>query len=641
LSELFWTEIASELEWENLDEADALRYNLDPKDGDVFSEWWSGAKTNLAYNCLETQIEEGRGDDLALIFEANDAINSTTFTFRELLVEVETLAKALKGLGVGKRDVVVMYLPMIPALAISMLACARIGAIHSVVFAGYSAKALAVRIDDLKPKILLTASASRRGEKVIPLKRIADEALQICERESGFRVERVVVKHNADVDTNDVPYLKIEDVPFDEERDVWWNEFVAEHRNDGKPAPIEFLDSLDTAFILYTSGSTGKPKGIVHTVGGYQTHVYATAKYVLDLHSGRDVVFCTADLGWITGHSYGLYGVLLNGCATVMFEGTPTYPDAGVWWRIVEDRSVSMFYTSPTALNVLRSFGEEFVKQSDRSSLRVLGTVGEPISSETWLWYRRVVGDERLPIVDTWWQTETGGHMIAPLPGATPLKPSSATFPFFGVVPVLLDAASGEAVKGEGSGCLCFAPPPWPGMFHDVFGAHERYVNSYFNVYEGGFFFSGDGARRDDDGYLFLSGRLDDVMSVSGHRIGTAEVESALVQHRWCIEAAVVSIAHEIKGETIVAFAKLDASYKSQTSAEHELIQNVRKEIGPFAAPGRIIIVKDLPKTRSGKIMRRILKKIAARNADDLGDISALADPSVVDDIIDAENKSR
>ena len=331
MSELFWTEIASELEWENLDEADALRYNLDPKDGDVFSEWWSGAKTNLAYNCLETQIEEGRGDDLALIFEANDAINSTTFTFRELLVEVETLAKALKGLGVGKRDVVVMYLPMIPALAISMLACARIGAIHSVVFAGYSAKALAVRIDDLKPKILLTASASRRGEKVIPLKRIADEALQICERESGFRVERVVVKHNADVDTNDVPYLKIEDVPFDEEKDVWWNKFVAEHRNDGKPAPIEFLDSLDTAFILYTSGSTGKPKGIVHTVGGYQTHVYATAKYVLDLHSGRDVVFCTADLGWITGHSYGLYGVLLNGCATVMFEGTPTYPDAGVW----------------------------------------------------------------------------------------------------------------------------------------------------------------------------------------------------------------------------------------------------------------------------------------------------------------------
>ena len=637
----FWTEIAGELYFENLDSS-ASTHNFDPSRGPVHVKWFEGARTNMAYNCLEKQIENGMGDKRALIFEANDEINCTEFTFRELLVEVETFAKFLIAHGVQKGDRVVMYLPMIPALPIAMLACSRIGAVHSVVFAGYSAKSLAQRVHDCKAKMVITASASRRAEKIIPLKKIVDEAMEIC-KSDGFCVNKVVVKHNADIEIEGVPH--VEDVPFHSDRDLWWNESVAEFRTDGKPAPIEFLDSCDTAFILYTSGSTGKPKGVVHSVGGYQTYVYATSKFVFDLHAGEDVLFCTADLGWITGHSYGLYGPLLNGCATVLFEGVPTYPDAGVWWQTVDKYDVTVFYTSPTALRTLQGYGEDPVKRSSRASLRILGTVGAPISSETWLWYHSVVGDDKLPICDTWWQTETGGHIITPLPGATPLKASSATFPFFGIVPVLLDPKDGTEIQGEGEGCLCIKEP-WPGMFLDVHGAHERYENSYFKVYEGGYYFSGDGARRDSDGYLFITGRLDDVMNVSGHRIGTAEVESALVQHSSCIEAAVVSIAHEVKGESIVAYVILDPSrsIEKRSSLEihqRELITNVRMEIGPFAAPERVVIVKDLPKTRSGKIMRRILKKIAAGDVDDFGDVSALADPGVVDEIIKAERHAR
>ena len=650
--ETFWSEIAGELKWdpEDLDVLDTkLAYNFDPKQGDVFVRWFEGAKTNMAYNCLELQIERGLGDSPALIFEANDELDSTTFTFKELLVEVSTVSKFLVAQGVRKGDRVVMYLPMIPALPIACLACARIGAVHSVVFAGYSAKSLAQRIMDCQAKLVITASASRRGEKIIPLKKIVDDALEICAAvPGGSVVERVLVKHNADLDVaiDGVLHRKDSHVPFNANRDMWWNESLADYRMDGKPAPIEYLDSLDTAFILYTSGSTGRPKGIVHSVGGYQTYTYATSKFVFDLKPGQDVVFCTADIGWITGHSYSLYGPLLNGCSTILFEGHPTYPDPSVWWRICDKHKVTVFYTSPTALRTLQGYGEDPVRRTSRASLRILGTVGEPISTETWLWYREVVGDDTLPIVDTWWQTETGGHVITPLPGATPLKPASAGFPFFGVVPALLDPKDGTEIQGEGEGCLCFKGPPWPGIFNDVHGAHERYESSYFKIFEGGYYASGDGARRDADGYYYITGRLDDVMNVSGHRIGTAEVESALVQHPSCIEAAVVSIGHEIKGETIVAFVILDPSRKNEQStpaesAERELISNVRMEIGPFAAPERVIVVNDLPKTRSGKIMRRVLRKIATGNVDDFGDLSALADATVLESVIRAELQTR
>lgn len=644
---MFWSEIAGELRWETAFDGvdkpeEVLEWNFDPSKGEVYVKWFAGGKTNMSFNCLDLQIERGLGDSPALIFEANDAVNSRIFTFNELREEVSTFSKFLVAQGIGKGDRVIMYLPMIPMMPIAMLACARIGAVHSIVFAGYSAKSLAQRVVDCQAKMIITASASRRGKKIIPLKKIVDEALEICMQNDGFSPDRVVVKGNADTRIDDTPFLNIDDVPFNPQRDLWWDDDISQYRMDEKPDPMEFIDSLDPAFILYTSGSTGKPKGVVHALGGYLVYAYATSKFVFDLHPGEDIVFCTADLGWITGHSYTLYGPLLNGCATVLFEGTPTYPNAEIWWNIVDKHRVTIFYTSPTALRTLQGFGDAPVHKSSRATLRILGTVGEPIAKETWLWYHEIIGDKKLPIVDTWWQTETGGHIITPLPGATPLKPSSATFPFFGVEPVLLDPVDGHEIDGEGEGSLCIKRP-WPGIFMDVHGAHERYEKSYFKVFEGGYYASGDGARRDADGYLYVTGRLDDVMNVSGHRIGTAEVESALVQHPICIEAAVVSIGHEIKGETIVAFVILDPLRKKEATQypEQELVFKVRAEIGPFAAPERVIVVKNLPKTRSGKIMRRILKKIAAGNIEDLGDVSALADPGSIEHCIQAEQRAR
>jgi len=638
----FWTEIASELYWrEPLRAEDALDFNMDPARGDVFARWWATKHTNLAYNCLDVQIERGFGDAPALIFEANDEGNSTTFTYRELLDEVKTVAKFFVANGISKGDRIVLYLPMIPALPIAMLACARIGAVHSVVFAGYSAAALAQRIVDCQAKMLICASASRRGNKVISLKAIADEALELCEKKAGFRVEKVMVKHNADMDVSaDVPFIDADSIPFNPERDFWWNESIAFYRNTSiADAPVAWLESNETAFILYTSGSTGKPKGVVHSVGGYMTYVYATSKFVFDLRPTEDTMFCTADLGWVTGHSYGLYGVLLCGAATLLFEGTPTYPDPGVWWRLVDKHDISVFYTSPTALRALQAFGDDYVKASSRASLRILGSVGEPISPDTWRWFHKVVGENRIPVCDTWWQTETSGHVITPLPGATPLKAGAATFPFFGIEPAILNA-QGQEIEGEGEGYLCFKSP-WPGLFRDVHAAHERYENSYFKVFPGGYYFSGDGARRDADGYIFITGRMDDVLNVSGHRIGTAELESALVLHPACVEAACVGIEHKIKGEAIVAFAILDKQERQSEVTEWHLINNVRKEIGPFAAPERVFIVDALPKTRSGKIMRRVLRKIAAgkTSPEDFGDVSTLADPTVVEKLVAAVNK--
>jgi acetyl-CoA synthetase len=624
----FWNEMASELFW--LDDVEESESSWSFDEAAPKNEWFKGIRTNVCYNCLDRNMEAGLEHRTALIFEANDPKHSQKYTYAELLFEVDALAKTMLAYGVQPGDRVVIYAPMIPVLPISMLACARIGAVHSVVFAGFSAASLAQRIKDCQPKLVITASASRRGTKLIPLKKIVDEALSLCDGD-GVRVDKVIVQHNTDI--------KMEVVNMEDERDVWYYVATKDFRYDKKSAPIHWSDGTDPLFILYTSGSTGKPKGIVHSVGGYMTYVYTTSKFVFELQKG-ETMFCTADLGWITGHSYLLYGPLLNGASTVLFEGMPTFPDPGIWWRLVDKYKVSVFYTSPTALRTLRAFGENPVKASSRHSLKILGSVGEPIDIETWNWYRATVGDDSLPVLDTWWQTETGGHVITPLPGATPLKAGSATFPFFGIVPAIIDPSDGSVIEGEGEGCLCFSTG-WPGLMQGVYRDEERY-RSFFSTFKG-YYFSGDGARRDSDGFLFITGRLDDVMNVSGHRIGTAEVESALALHERCLEAAVVGIDHEVKGQSIVAFCVLDKTARrfSKDDNAKELVTNVRKEIGPFAAPSRIIVVESLPKTRSGKIMRRILRKIAAGKTEDFGDTSTLADPSVIRDIIRAATSTR
>ncbi len=606
----FWAEMAEKfLDWyQKWDKV--LEWNFEePK-----IVWFKNAKLNVSYNCLDRHIKNGRKDQIALIWEGNEPGEDKTYTYEQLYWEVNKFANVLKKYGVKKGDRVSIYLPMIPELAIAMLACARIGAIHSVVFGGFSAESLRDRINDAGAKVLITSDGAFRGKKVIPMKANADAAL-----EEAPSVEHVFVVKRTNTE-----------VAWKEGRDHWWHEEMAKE-DVNKECPPEVMDAEDPLFILYTSGSTGKPKGVLHTTGGYLLYAAMTHKYVFDYHDG-DIYWCTADIGWITGHSYIVYGPLANGATTVMFEGVPSYPDYSRFWAIVEKWKVNIFYTAPTAIRACMKEGDEWVNKHDLSSLRVLGTVGEPINPEAWMWYYRVVGKERCPIVDTWWQTETGGILITPLPGATPLKPGSATLPFFGVEPALLDS-NGKEIEGPGEGALVMKRP-WPGMMRTVYGHHQRFKETYFAMYPG-YYFTGDGARRDEDGYYWITGRIDDVINVSGHRLGTAEIESALVSHPAVAEAAVVGYPHEIKGQGIYAYVILKTGYTPSEELAKELKQHVRKEIGPIATPDKIQFVDGLPKTRSGKIMRRILRKIAEGKPDQIGDTTTLADPSVVQKIID------
>ena len=574
--------------------------------------WFSGGELNVSINCIDRHLP-ARADQTAIIWEGDDPTDDAHITYQQLYERVCQLANGLRERGVKKGDRVCIYMPMIPEAAYAMLACARIGAIHSVVFGGFSPQSLQDRILDSDCQVVITADEGVRGGRKIPLKENVDEALNGCPKVHSV----VTVKRTG------------ADVPWNPERDVWYEELTA---HQPLSAEAEVMEAEDPLFILYTSGSTGKPKGVQHSSGGYLLHAAMTHKYVFDYQDG-DIYWCTADVGWITGHSYIVYGPLSNGATTLMFEGVPTYPDASRCWQVIDKHQVNVFYTAPTALRQLMAQGDEFVTRSSRSSLHLLGSVGEPINPEAWDWYHRVVGERRCPIVDTWWQTETGGIMITPLPGATALKPGSASLPFFGVQPALMDAEGNLISEQAASGNLVITGS-WPGQIRSVYGDHQRVIDTYYSTYSG-YYFTGDGARRDEDGYYWITGRVDDVMNVSGHRIGTAEVESALVLHPSVAEAAVVGFPHDLKGEGIYAYVTLMQSDDSEPATlREELIAMVRKEIGPIAKPDAIQWAPGLPKTRSGKIMRRILRKIAADELDNLGDTSTLADPSVVDDLI-------
>ena len=579
--------------------------------------WFEGATLNVCYNCIDRHLP-ARAEQTAIIWEGDDPAHDAQISYRDLLASVCKLANGLKARGVKKGDRVCIYMPMIPEAAYAMLACARIGAIHSVVFGGFSPQSLKDRILDSDCQTVITADQGIRGGRPVPLKENTEAALADCPN-----VHTVVCVRRSG-----------SDVTWNEERDIWYDELTEPQSDICEP---EIMAAEDPLFILYTSGSTGKPKGVQHGTGGYLLHAAMTHKYVFDYHDG-DIYWCTADVGWITGHSYIVYGPLANGATTLMFEGVPTYPDASRCWQIVDKHQVNIFYTAPTAIRQLMSQGNDFVSSTSRASLNVLGTVGEPINPEAWEWYYRVVGDQRCPIVDTWWQTETGGIMITPLPGATQLKPGSATRPFFGVQLALVDENGSVIEATEASGNLVITAS-WPGQIRTIFGDHQRLIDTYYSTYPG-FFFTGDGARRDADGYYWITGRVDDVMNVSGHRIGTAEVESALVLHEAVAEAAVVGFPHAIKGEGIYAFVTLMVGSNADPSQlTNELTDLVRAEIGPFAKPDAIQWAPGLPKTRSGKIMRRILRKIAADDLDDLGDTTTLADPSVVDDLVANRNR--
>ena len=608
--EWFWGEQSKALSWFH-----PWHRVFDADYDEVDFAWYSGGRLNACFNCVDRHLETN-ADTTAIIWAADEPGVYKHITYRELKHHVCRLANVLLSKGVKKGDRVAIYMPMIPEAAYAMLACARIGAVHSVVFGGFSAEALRDRIVDAKCKVVLTANEGMRGGRRVPLKAIVDRAV-----EGMSMVETVLVARRTDAE-----------VPMESGRDFWLDEECKKQRST---CTVAWMGAEDPLFILYTSGSTGQPKGLLHTTGGYLVYAAHTFKHVFDYHPG-DVYCCAADVGWVTGHSYIVYGPLANGATTVMFESIPTYPDAGRYWRMIDDLGINVFYTAPTALRAIAQAGNEPVKKYKRTSLRILGSVGEPINPEIWRWYHDVVGEGRCAVVDTWWQTETGGILISPLPGVTPTKPGSATLPYFGIKPVIVDATTGEELKGNGvEGALCLTAP-WPGQARTVWGDHQRFKDTYFTQYKGKYF-TGDGCRRDEDGYYWITGRIDDVINVSGHRLGTAEVESALVAHETVAESAVVGYPHDIKGQGIYAYVVLSAEHAGQAPEQVKgaLKEKVRQVIGPFAAPDVIHITTGLPKTRSGKIMRRILRKIAAAEYTGLGDISTLADPEVVSRLIE------
>jgi acetyl-CoA synthetase len=606
--EKFWAKQAERIDWIQK----FTRVKNTSFAGDLQIRWYEGGKLNLSANCIDRHLKK-RANQTAIIWEADDpSTPSRKITYRELHESVCKFSNILKGMGVKKGDCVTIYMPMIPEAAFAMLACARIGAMHSIIFGGFSPDAIADRIQDGQSKFVITADGGIRGGKKIPLKTLMDQALKKCPD-----VKKVlVVKHTG------------EKVNFDSMRDLWYHEALKNVSADCAP---EVMDAEDPLFILYTSGSTAKPKGVLHTTGGYLVYVSLTHELVFDYHDG-DIYWCTADVGWVTGHSYGVYGPLSNGATTLMFEGVPNYPTASRFWEVIDKHQVNIFYTAPTAIRALMREGEEPVKKSSRKSLRLLGSVGEPINPEAWLWYHRVVGESRCPIVDTWWQTETGGILISPLPGATDLKPGSATKPFFGIQPMIVDN-EGKELKGVCEGNLCLTDS-WPGQMRTVYRDHERFKQTYFSTYPGRYF-TGDGCKRDEDGYYWITGRVDDVLNVAGHRLGTAEIESALVSNHKVAEAAIVGYPHEIKGQGIYAYVTLKTGIAPTDDLRKELIQWVRSEISPIATPDKLQFAPGLPKTRSGKIMRRILRKIAENQSDALGDTTTLADPSVVKDLVE------
>ncbi len=604
-SDDFWAEQAEtfidwERKWDRVSDVDFASGKI---------AWFEGATLNVSYNCLDRHLPE-RADQVAIIWESDDPNNSESITYSQLHEKVCRFANALRGLGVGEGDRVCLYMPMIIEAAVAMLACARVGAIHSVVFGGFSPDALRDRILDSECKVVITADEGVRGGKPVPLKANVDKAASDCECvEAIVVVERTggKVAWNA--------------------RDVWYHDIVEKASPN---YPCEMFDAENPLFILYTSGSTGKPKGVLHTSGGYLLYAAMTHKYTFDYQEG-DIYWCTADVGWVTGHSYIVYGPLANGATTVMFEGVPNYPDASRFWQVVDKHQINTFYTAPTAIRALMGAGNELVQKTSRSSLRILGTVGEPINPEAWEWYYHVVGEDRCPVVDTWWQTETGGHMITPMPYATPLKPGSASKPFFGVEPQVV-SESGEVLEGQAEGILVLARS-WPGQMRTLYNNHERFIEAYFSTFPGKYF-AGDGVKRDEDGYYWITGRVDDVLNISGHRMGTAEIESALVLADGVAEAAVVGYPHDIKGQGIYAYVSLMAGTEGSENLKRDLVALVRKEIGPIATIDKIQFSPGLPKTRSGKIMRRILRKIAENDFKDLGDTSTLAEPGVVEDLI-------
>ncbi len=601
----FWAEQAEtfidwEKKWDKVSDVDFAKGKI---------AWFEGATLNVSYNCLDRHLPE-RANQVAIIWEGDDPKSSESITYNQLHEKVCKFSNGLKELGVIEGDRVCLYMPMILEAAIAMLACARVGAIHSVVFGGFSPDALRDRILDSKCKIVITADEGVRGGKPIPLKANVDQATRDCDC-----VDAIVVVERTG---GKVTWRK---------RDIWYHDLV----KDASPNyPCEMFDAENPLFILYTSGSTGKPKGVLHTSGGYLLYAAMTHKYTFDYQEG-DIYWCTADVGWVTGHSYIVYGPLANGATTVMFEGVPNYPDASRFWQVVDKHQINTFYTAPTAIRALMGAGNELVQKTSRSSLRILGTVGEPINPEAWEWYYHIVGEDRCPVVDTWWQTETGGHMITPMPFATPLKPGSASKPFFGIEPQVV-SESGEVLEGEASGILVLARS-WPGQMRTLYNNHERFMEAYFSTYPGKYF-TGDGVKRDSDGYYWITGRVDDVLNISGHRLGTAEIESALVLHTKVSEAAVVGMPHEIKGQGIYAYVSLMAGTEGNENLKQDLVALVRKEIGPIATIDKIQFSPGLPKTRSGKIMRRILRKIAENDYDELGDTSTLAEPGVVTDLI-------